>query len=146
MGERGWTTEELRALLRKKYAAPEYALFEEVRNGTGFSRSVTRSADALAYSLWPSRGLELHGFELKISRSDWQRELLKPAKAEALQQFCDRWWVVAPVDLVQPGELPVPGAEARRDHRRARSAPEPRGMRGGGLSCACSSRSGALTC
>ena len=103
---RPWNTGELRALMRKKYAAPQYALFEEVRNGTGFSRSVTRSADALAFSLWPSRGLELHGFELKVDRRDWQRELLEPAKAEELQRFCDRWWVVAPAEMVQPGELP----------------------------------------
>lgn len=94
-------------LLRERFPAPEYAFFEELRNGTGFSRRTTRSADAVAFSLWPSRGLELHGFECKVSRSDWLRELKAPSKAEELAQFCDRWWiVVSDAELVQPGELP----------------------------------------
>ena len=33
-----------------------------------------RYADAIAMNLWPSRGLAVHGFEIKISRGDWQRE------------------------------------------------------------------------
>lgn len=94
-------------MLRERYPSPEYAFFEELRNGTGFSRSVTRSADAVAFSLWPSRGLELHGFECKTDRADWVRELKDPAKAEAISQFCDRWWVVVgSAELVRAGELP----------------------------------------
>lgn len=96
----------LRAALRARYAPPEWALLEEVRNATGFQRQ-TRTADAIAMSLWPSRGLELHGFELKVSRSDWMREKEEPAKAEELCRFCDRWWlVVSDEAIVQPGELP----------------------------------------
>lgn len=94
------------AMLREKYPAAEYAFFSELRNGTGWSR-VTRSADAVAFSLWPSRGLELLGFECKVSRSDWKRELAAPAKAEAIQQYCDRWWVVvSDPKIVAEGELP----------------------------------------
>jgi hypothetical protein len=49
--------------------------------------------------LWPSakNGLELIGYELKSSRSDWLREL-KPwnrDKATPIKQFCDRWYLVA---------------------------------------------------
>jgi hypothetical protein len=46
--------------------------------------------------LWPSapHGLELVGFELKVSRSDWLRELRQPNKADPIKQFCDRWYVV----------------------------------------------------
>ena len=44
--------------------------------------------------LWPSSGLELIGFELKTSRSDWLRELKQDQKAEPIKQFCDRWYVV----------------------------------------------------
>ena len=58
-------------------------------------------------SLWPSRGLELHGFEVKTSRADWVKELADPAKAEEICRFCDRWWVVAGnAEIVRPGELP----------------------------------------
>jgi hypothetical protein len=56
-------------------------------------------ADAIAMHIWPSAksGLELVGFELKVFRSDWLREL-KPwnrDKATPIKQFCDRWYVVA---------------------------------------------------
>ncbi len=97
----------LTVLLREQFPAPEFAFMPQVRNGTGRSRSAARTADAVAMSLWPSRGLELHGFELKSARADWVREKTDPEKAEEILQFCDRWWlVVGREDLVLPGELP----------------------------------------
>lgn len=98
------TSADLIARLRARFAAPEYALFEEVGDATG-GRS--RSIDALAMSLWPSRGLEVYGFEVKVSRHDWKRELTNPAKAETFARFCDRWWLVAGDEkIVDTGELP----------------------------------------
>lgn len=95
------------AALRKRFAAPEWAYFEEVRNGTGFSRRTTRTADGLAFSLWPSRGLELHGIEVKTHRSDWLREKKEPEKAEEIGRFCDRWWLaVTPGVVLDVGEVP----------------------------------------
>lgn len=92
-------------LLKQRYPAPAWALFFEVADGTGLRRG--RSADALAMSVWPSRGLELIGHELKSSRSDWLRELKNPAKAESICRYCDRWWIVAASDdVVRAGELP----------------------------------------
>jgi hypothetical protein len=91
--------------LRERYCAPQYALFYEVANGTG--ANIQRYADALAMSLFPSRGLHMHGFEVKVSRHDWQRELGNPHKAEeGIFKFCDHWWIVTPEDIVKPGELP----------------------------------------
>jgi hypothetical protein len=84
--------------LFKRYPAPAYALFFEVANATGFSRS--RSADAIAMGLWPSRGLDLQGFEFKDSRQDWLNELKNPAKAETIAKYCDQWWLVAGNDTV----------------------------------------------
>jgi hypothetical protein len=98
-------TADLMKLLQTKFAPPQWALLREVADGTGFSKS--RWADAVAMGIWPSRGLELHGFELKVSRSDWTKELANPAKAEAVCRFCDRWWVVVgDAAIVKPGELP----------------------------------------
>lgn len=91
--------------LAKKHAPPSWAFLSQVSNGTAGNKS--RTADAIAMSLWPSRGLELHGFEVKVSRSDWKRELDNPAKAEAVCQYCDRWWVVVgDKSIVADGELP----------------------------------------
>jgi hypothetical protein len=57
-------------------------------------------------SLWPSRGLELHGFEIKSYRGDWLNEVKNPAKAEEIARFCHRWWVVADKETVEESELP----------------------------------------
>lgn len=94
----------MKAALRARFIAPEWALFFEVGDATGARQR--RWADAVAMNMYPSRGLEIHGFELKASRSDWLRELKNPAKAESVSRFCDRWWIVAPPGVVNDGELP----------------------------------------
>lgn len=97
-------------LLREKHNQPgnggagTYAFLPLVRNAAGFSAN--RTFDAIAMDLWPSRGLSLHVFEVKVSRSDWLRELSEPAKAEDACKIADRFTVVAPVGCVRDGELP----------------------------------------
>jgi hypothetical protein len=77
----------------------------ELRNDTGFQS--TRACDALAIGIYHSRGQLLVGFEKKVSRADWLRELRKPEKAEAIAQFCDHWYVVIPdAEIVNLDELP----------------------------------------
>jgi hypothetical protein len=102
--KRVWTAEELYELLEQRFCLPEWGLFPQA---TAAGMGGSHYADAMALNLFPSRGMELHGFEIKVSRNDWRRELKDPAKADALAKFCDRWWVVvSSKDLVKPGELP----------------------------------------
>jgi hypothetical protein len=63
-----------------------------VASGLGLGGS--RYADAIAMSLFPSRGLDVHGFEVKRSRGDWLRELKAPEKADVIAKYCDFWWLV----------------------------------------------------
>lgn len=92
-------------LLRVKYPEQQYALLSQVADATGAAQS--RWADAIAFGLWPSRGLEIEGFEIKVSRSDWLSELNAPDKSAAIQRYCHRWWIVAGArDIVKPEELP----------------------------------------
>lgn len=99
------TTGMIMERLRKRYAAPAYGFLTEVGDATGMAHR--RWADALAMSLYPSRGLELIGIEVKASRSDWVKERDTPAKAEAIAKYCDRWYlVVGDASIVKPGELP----------------------------------------
>lgn len=95
---------DVRAALRAKFGGSEWAIFFEVGDGTGMNQR--RWADAVAMNLWPSRGMELHGFEIKVSRSDWLSELKNPAKSEPVQRYCDRWWIICPAGIIKPGELP----------------------------------------
>lgn len=67
----------------------------------------TRYADAVAFNLWESRGHSLIGFEIKVSRGDWLRELKSPEKAEPVMKFCDFWYVIAPRGVVELSELPL---------------------------------------
>lgn len=89
---------DIRAAMINRWTAPEWAIMWEVAEGTGARGG--RYADAVMMSLWPSRGLELHGVEIKISRADWKREAADPTKAEAIAKYCDRWWVHTPEGVV----------------------------------------------
>lgn len=95
----------IKMAMRERYCAPEYALMFEVGSGTGSNNRGW--ADAIAMSLYPSRGLVIHGFEFKVSRGDWKRELNNPDKAEKIAKYCDFWWIVAPDGVVPADELPV---------------------------------------
>jgi hypothetical protein len=97
--------EDVMEALRSRYPSGEWALLPQVGNATG--GAVRGWADAIAMNLWPSRGLALHGFEIKVSRSDWLRELRRPEKADAFVERCDYWWLaVSEKEIVKPGELP----------------------------------------
>lgn len=95
---------DIREALAKKFCAPEYALFFEVGDATG--GRARRWADAVAMGLWPSRGLSLAGFEIKVARNDWVKEMKQPAKAEAIAQYCSQWWMVTSPGIIREGELP----------------------------------------
>lgn len=73
-----------------------WGLYPEVRSAPGAGVEGIRVADAVAVSLWPSRGLEVRGFEVKVSRNDWLRERKQPDKAETIARFCARWYLVTP--------------------------------------------------
>jgi hypothetical protein len=78
-------------------------------------------ADAIHVGVWASRGYTVDVHELKVSRADFQRELDKPAKAEAWWPHSNTFWIVAPDIGVAPPELlpngwglMVPGSRGRR--------------------------------
>lgn len=98
------TEADILAALDAAYPPPAWAFIPQVRNGTGIGTG--RTADAIAMSLWPSRGLEVIGYEVKVARADWLRELRNPEKAETIFGYCDRWYVIAPEGIIARGELP----------------------------------------
>ena len=99
------TATDIRTAMVKQFNSQEYAIMWEVANATG--TNVRRYADAVIMSLWPSRGLELHGVEIKVNRHDWLKEAQDPTKAEEIAKFCDRWWVHTSPNIVRDvSELP----------------------------------------
>lgn len=105
------TEAELIARLGQRYAhvagnGAAFAFVPKVRSAAGFG--ARRTIDAYAMSLWPSSGLTSTAFEIKSSRSDWQRELRNPAKAEEFCGLADYFYlVVGDAKIVRPGELPA---------------------------------------
>ncbi len=98
---------DLHRMLRVRYPSPAWAYLEEVAPFTGLGGGEFRYADAVALSLWSSRGIALHGFEIKVSRSDARKEIEDPRKAEAVGKFCDYWWlVVADAEIASGIEVP----------------------------------------
>src|SRR5690606_33835057 len=80
------------------------AMIQEVSSGTG--AQAHRRADALVVSLWPSRGIWFAGVEVKVSRTDWLNELKSPAKAAAILQWCNYWWLAAAEGVANAEEIP----------------------------------------
>lgn len=101
------TAESMRRRICEHFPAQTHAVLFEVRNATGYAQKRrTGYCDALVMGLWPSRGLEMWGIEIKVSRSDWLRELKAPEKCDEFFRYCHRWFVVAPANVVKPEELP----------------------------------------
>lgn len=96
----------VRKALRAQYPLPQYALLFEVASGMG--KTLNGYADAIAMGLFPSRGLDIEGFEIKTDRRDWIKELKNPAKAEHVARFCDLWWlVIGDEKVAKPEEVPA---------------------------------------
>lgn len=105
---RGLTTREVRQRLVNKFGRtsevilmPEHlVLFEVTIDGRprldryrGGVRASRQRIDAVAVGIWARTQHLVHGFEIKVSRSDLLAELRDPSKAEAGARACDRWWL-----------------------------------------------------
>ncbi len=99
------TSDIIRGLLNDKYHDPaQHLIAFEVADGTG--SAANRWADAVSMEMWPSKGYAITGYEIKVSRSDWLSELKQPDKSQAISQFCDHWYLVAPDGVLGIDELP----------------------------------------
>ena len=123
------TADQVIAAIRGRYTPdgqiPEWVVIEQVRNQQGFGgRDPIRTFDALMVGLWESRGHPIHGFEVKVSKGDWKRELKAPDKADPLVRHVSYWWVVAPVGVVDPATLPDGWGLQVTDGKRLRTVRE----------------------
>ena len=105
-----FTEAQLLAALRQRHSQPgaagagRYAFLTHVRTGAAWEQ---QEMDAIAMALWPSEHFDLHGFEVKCSRSDWLREIRPDtSKSQRARDICDTFSIVAPAGLVRLDELP----------------------------------------
>jgi hypothetical protein len=107
-------TQELKAedivnLLRRRFASHNGAynrcvVLEQVPDGTGLVQN--RWIDVAVFEMWPSKGLTRSAFEIKVSRSDFLRELNTPEKHKWCLDSFHEFWFVAPKGVIQLEELP----------------------------------------
>jgi len=109
--EMTYTSDQLFDLLKNKYRSPKGSfestvILSEVPNGTGGFQS--RWIDAAVFEMWPSKGLSRSAFEIKVTRSDFLRELQQPEKHRWCKECFHYFWFIAPKDVVQSiEELPA---------------------------------------
>ncbi len=101
------TADAVKSLITRRHdtTGGEWAVFLELRNGTGWVGQ-TRSIDVFAMNTWPSGKFRRVGYEVKISRSDFLREMKDPDKRAWAMEVCNEFWFAAPSGVIQPGELP----------------------------------------
>lgn len=109
---------------------------EHVASGVGH-RDGQRVIDFVAVDKYPgdriNSRLAFHGFEVKVSRSDWARELQDPSKSHAHRRYMHHWWLVVPdLSVVAKHELPEgwgllvrSGDKLRAARTAPRLSPEP---------------------
>jgi len=100
-----YTADELFHRLEVKYDDPQrYVVASQVANATG--ACVNSWIDVVVFFLWPSDGLRRAAFEIKVSRSDWLKELQQPLKNEDARKSNHEFWYLAPADVIKEEELP----------------------------------------
>ncbi len=92
------TSHDLNQAIRSRYEAPEWLVEQEVTLDG-------RRLDAVAFGMW--KDYRVVGFEIKVSRGDWLRELASFQKSEGWMEVVDAFYVVTPPKLVKVEELPV---------------------------------------
>ena len=92
--KRDITAKDIRCLLAIKYEDPrQYSCACEVSNRTGWSE---RRLDFVAVDCYESHKFEILAFEIKISKSDFRRELTDPSKHNVFFSEIDKYSIVAP--------------------------------------------------
>jgi hypothetical protein len=97
------TAAQITALLQHRHAAPEWASFAQLPSNTG---GINRYLDFYAINLWHSKRYLKVAYEIKISRSDFHREMNEPRKREFAEKIADEAYFATPLNLINPDEVP----------------------------------------
>lgn len=94
------------AQIRSRYGPDKgWCVLPEV-TAPALNGTKARRLDAVAFGVYESNSKRVHGFEVKVSRSDWQAELADGTKSAPGLACTTDWWIVAPAGVVKRDELP----------------------------------------
>jgi hypothetical protein len=88
-------TRQIIELLRLRHPPLEWATFTELHY-----------IDFFAFHMWKSKGFWRVAYEIKVSRSDFSRELNQPDKRLPAEELANECFFVAPVNLIMIDEIP----------------------------------------
>lgn len=100
------TSGEIIDSLKLRHLGREWLFFPELRLGSGYGGKWEQRIDAWALSCYPSTGLQSVSYEVKVSRSDFLRELAQPEKRQAAVEMSNLFYFAAPAGIICLDELP----------------------------------------
>ncbi len=86
---------------------PRGILIFELRTGTGFRTGEPSRIDAFFMEETPGKGLMRIAYEVKVSRSDFLRELRDPRKRRAAMRVSNQFFFVTPPGVCKHDEIPL---------------------------------------
>jgi hypothetical protein len=97
--------------------AQRWGCFPELRVGTGYGKHAEGRVDLWAVALWPSDKYMRYAYEMKVSRSDFVRDIKDPMKQRAALTHSNYFYFVVPCDfrekgarescIIKPEDLPL---------------------------------------
>lgn len=101
-----WPTEQLMvACLLRHFRRRGYIAVEQVRMATGYAVS-QRTIDVVCIHPYPSKGCHAIGIEVKISRTDFNKELRQPKKRARARGLFNQFYLAVPESLNQGLRIP----------------------------------------
>ena len=80
--------------------------FEQMRIGVGYGENAERRIDLFGVAVEKSEQYARTAIEIKLSRSDFTREMRKPAKRQWVELHCNEHYFAAPEGMLKYDDLP----------------------------------------
>lgn len=81
--------------------------FPELRMGTGCRADADRAIDLFVMEDIPSKLFKRTAYEIKVSASDFSRELSDPTKRRAAVRFANEFYFATPTGLIDKKRIPI---------------------------------------
>lgn len=94
-----------KALARRHPSGP-WLCFRELRLGSGYRGISGSRLDFYALATAPSAGCRAVAYEIKVSRSDFLRDVKAPLKQKGARLYSNEFYYATPRGLVKPEEIP----------------------------------------
>lgn len=100
------TAATLKKAIHFRHRGKGAVLIEELRIGCGYVGAADRAIDVWAIEPNASKGCTAVSYEVKISRSDFAKDMKDPLKQRGARLFSDQFYFVTPPGLLAAGEVP----------------------------------------